>query len=120
MVRSSDCLERNQQRNYESLVQVISIRAQPFITEPIKAITLDTKDTVFGTQFLGPHKVWVLHFDVEHKDVFTKDNDPVGLLAQDIDNVPVITNLTESAYFESAMFSSTDYNRRNVYFTFEG
>jgi cytidyltransferase-like protein len=36
-------------------------------------------------------------FDTDQEDVFSKDKDPVGLLKEDLDNIPVILGLSESS-----------------------
>ena len=71
---------RNQQRNWETLQQLISLRAQVFdLTTPEHA---DSR--------------WTFEFTVEQQDLFRVDNDPVGLLDQDCSGVPMLVKLNET------------------------
>lgn len=72
---------RNQQRNYETLIQLISLRSQP------ENITI-------------PHQradTWQFEFDVAAEGVFgtSNDPDPYSALYQDCIGVPMVTNLSE-------------------------
>lgn len=69
---------RRQQTNWETVVQVISLRAQP----------LNIKTTV-------TENGWLIEFDVEANNVYQKGDDPIGLLKEDFDNVPLLVGLTE-------------------------
>jgi hypothetical protein len=101
--------ERNQQRNWESVLQVISLRTQPM---PIRApyyddIPSDIVDNIFGEMHHGRNqRVWVASFAVEHRDVFLKDDDQLALLKEDFNQVPVICGLTETAGFILPIFYS--------------
>jgi hypothetical protein len=48
------------------------------------------------------HWTWVFH--CERDDVFLKDGDPVGLLTDDINGVPVVTGLNNTADIDPACF----------------
>lgn len=76
---------RRQQANWETLVQIISLR-----TQPLNIRTTVNKDD------------WTIEFDVEHVDVFSKDGDPLGLLKEDIGNVPLLTGLDEKKDLENS------------------
>ena len=68
---------RNQQRNWETLTQLISMRTQLFkITEP----TCNKKQ-------------WHFEFETESAGVFDSGNDSVGLLVRDAAGVPMLVNL---------------------------
>ena len=74
---------RQQQANWETLVQLISLRTQPMNIRTI----VNKKD-------------WTLEFDVEVKDVYMKDGDPLGYLKEDCENVPMLTGLDEHKNLE--------------------
>lgn len=81
---------RNQQRNWETLQQLISLRAQVFdLATPVQT-----------------NNIWTFEFTVEQDELFTIDDDPVGLLKQDCTGVPMLKNLNEKA-FESAVLDPT-------------
>lgn len=97
--------ERNQQRNWETVLQCIGIRAQPQLIEgPIcREFELDAS-RVFGEMYPGVHKVWAFTFGVESEDVFLVDGDSVGGLDKDFAQVPIITGLDETARFMLPIF----------------
>jgi len=74
---------RQQQANWETLIQIISLRTQPLNIRTV----VNTAD-------------WLLEFDVDHIDVFRKNGDPLGLLKEDIANVPLLTGLNEQKDLE--------------------
>jgi hypothetical protein len=74
--------------NWETLVQIISLRTQP----------LNIKTTVNEND-------WTLEFDVEQVSVLEKDGDPIGLLKEDITNIPMLTGLDEKKDLESKKIS---------------
>lgn len=109
---------RNQQRNYETLLQVIGLRAQPIYTETPKII-LNTPldDYSFGTEYNNA-TVWEFTFGVEHHNVFVNET-PFGALDCDINKVPVISNLNETIEQAISIFTITN-EHRNVYFAHIG
>ena len=74
---------RNQQRNWETLNQIISLRTLPVnITQPRRA----SKDG---------ENLWVFEFDIEQPATVGTDEDPVGILKADCRDVPMLTGLEE-------------------------
>lgn len=71
---------RNQQRNWETVNQLASMRTQMFDVSPTKQ-----QD---GT--------WYFEFEVESNDVFLVDNDTTGSLKSDSQGTPMLTGLGES------------------------
>jgi hypothetical protein len=72
---------RNQQRNWETINQVISLRCLPErIQEPRQQ-----------------DGAWSFEFDVPSLEAVSRDLDPVGWLVQDAQGVPMITGLSENA-----------------------
>jgi hypothetical protein len=58
----------------------------------------------FGEYYQGRHKIWAWTFAVEHRDVFLIDNDSLGGLYRDFEQIPVITGLAETARFMLPIF----------------
>lgn len=111
--------ERNQQRNWESVLQVIGIRAQPMVvTQPLADIvSADIISELFGEMYHGrEQRVWVASFAIEHKGVFTKDDDPLSLLKDDFNQVPIVCGLNETAKFILPIFYSFG-SLKNIAFT---
>jgi hypothetical protein len=65
---------RNQQRNWETIMQLISLYTQPVRVSGVRLENLR----------------WQFDFDTDVEDVFRLNNDPVGRLRQICDGVPVI------------------------------
>jgi len=75
---------RRQQANWETLIQVISLRTQP----------LNIRTAVNKAN-------WTLEFDIDLTSVYHKGDDPLGLLKDDIENVPMLTGLDEHKDLDS-------------------
>ena len=114
----SDALLRNQQRNWETLLQCISLRAQPLnVSTPIVQHNV-TIDSMFGTAYYSEtHSVWMFGFATEHANVFLDTGDPVELLHSDVEHAPVIVNLTESAKIDPMFIVSG--SKKNIFFVLD-
>ena len=114
-------LERNQQRNWETVLQCIGLRAQPLnihqLPGPIEHAPM--KEYEFGEMYTGEHRVWSFRFSVEHSEVFAKGDDPLGLLDESFNSVPVTTYLTETAKFLLPVFYTAG-AIKNIYFKIHG
>ena len=96
---------RNQQRNWETILQCISLKTQTIeVTEP----NCFSKDNI---------NVWQFSFCIEHPGIFDDGNDPLGLLKQDVHGVPMIVGLSETyqeGFLMPYLLSTGD--KANVYF----
>ena len=99
---------RDQQRNWETVLQVLGIRAQPTVIDGPVTEVVDEYiiDNIFGNMYSGSHRIWAVGFSIEHRDVYKKDNDQLALLAEDFNQVPIITGLDETARFILPIFYS--------------
>jgi hypothetical protein len=89
---------RNQQRNWETLTQLISMRAQLFeLSVPVKE----------GNQ-------WTFVFSIETPEAFGSQEDPVSVLRQDADGIPMLLRLDNDPDIEPAMVTQGD--RQNIWF----
>jgi hypothetical protein len=113
---SDNELERNQQRNWETVLQCIGIKAQPQLIEGpySKKVAIDEK-TIFPEIYAGEHLVWFFSFGVEHEDVFLSNDDPVGVLDEAFSKVPIICGLKETARFMLPIFYPYG-SIKNIYF----
>jgi hypothetical protein len=69
---------RNQQRNWETLTQIIGMRTQIFnSTRSVRQSGL----------------TWRFEFETETDGIFGDDTDPVGVLRQDAEGVPMLLDL---------------------------
>lgn len=80
---------RNQQRNWETILQLISLNTQP-------------QDIVLPQCI---NDTWQFEFRVESADVFAANNnpDPLAGLKQNCTGVPMITNLGETTDIEPVL-----------------
>jgi hypothetical protein len=97
----TDRLKIGQQSNFNSLIQTIGLRSNiEWIKDPI------SQEGRLPGPLNGKAKHWYWEFDVEREQVFERDNDPVGLLIDDLHGVPVIVNLTETAEIKPTAFQT--------------
>ena len=96
---------RNQQRNWETILQCISLKTQPIeVSEP----NCFSKDEI---------NVWQFSFYIEQPGIFDDGNDPLGLLKQDVHGVPMIVGLDETyqeGFLMPYMLATGD--NANIYF----
>ena len=106
--------KRNQQRNWETIQQILSLRTQPTILET-DDFTADLKDYNFGVNYRGQHHIWTFKFGVDYADIYQEGLDKFGLIKNDFKITPVILNLTETAIPEIAVFTPKG-PWNNIYF----
>ena len=90
--------QRNTQCNFDTIIQVISLRSLPEdITDPYKdEITLnDTEKFGFLLESEIPCAVWTFDFSVVFGSVFNNGTEELGYLFTDCDGVPMIHVGTE-------------------------
>lgn len=112
--RNSQELERNQQRNWETVIQCIGLRAQPMhMVSKIETANLEFYE--FGEMYTGEHCVWSFAFTVEHENVFQRNQDRLYYLEESFDQVPIIPGLKETARFILPIFYTAG-AIKNIYF----
>jgi hypothetical protein len=104
--RKGEEKQRHQQRNWETVLQVIGLRAQPQMIEgPYDSEYELTDGGIFGEMFRGKHMVWHFSFGVDIADTWKDTNEnPTGLLDKDFAEVPIIQGLNETAKFMLPIF----------------
>tara|TARA_R110000772_G_scaffold91291_1_gene187801 strand:- start:2 stop:394 length:393 start_codon:yes stop_codon:yes gene_type:complete len=90
---SATPLENAQQSNFNSLVQGIELRA-----------LVQWNHSPQMVEHPSVENEWYWEFNIEREDVFLKDNDHVGLLKEDLNNVPIIPHLKETIKFKNPVF----------------
>jgi hypothetical protein len=83
---------RNQQRNWETVTQLISLRTQV-------------------TGVIEPKKIkncWQFEFEVENENLFTIGTDRLAVLKEDCAGVPMLTLLDESAEIGTVLAVDTN------------
>lgn len=76
---------RNQQRNFETILQCVSLRATPDnISVPVY---IEDEDGM---------KRWTFSFSISHNGAFATEHDETGLLKESVFGVPMIVGLSDS------------------------
>jgi hypothetical protein len=102
-------LKLAQQANFNTLCQTIGLRANfNYIDSPKQERGSLPHD--IG----GKATYWIWQFETEYPDVFLSNKDPVGLLKEDLNGVPVINGLNNSADIDPAVFQ-THGDRQNIW-----
>jgi hypothetical protein len=110
-----DSVAKLQQQNFSTLMQTIGMRVNPLYESAPRVNTLDVKDLYFGSKFSGSHKVWIFEFGIEYEGGFAdSQGNQTGLLVEDLNFVPIITDLTETAEINPAVFDTKSGQDRNT------
>jgi hypothetical protein len=82
---------RNQQRNWETITQILSLRTQLFeITNPISDQT--------GAR-------WMFEFETESEGIYGPESDPVSVLRDDANGVPMLRELNNNPDIENILIT---------------
>lgn len=107
---------RNTQCNFDTVLQVISLRSQPEVVRlPIGLEITETDFELFG--FLYNHenvKCWKFDFEVQHPSVFENGVISLGALYKDCEGVPMI--ICEDTHSLCPKFLDTSPELKNIHF----
>ena len=112
--------DRNTQYNFDTIIQVLSLRAQPEnITNPVKIkATAEDLFIKFGTYLIRDqktaHYMWCFNFYIDKDDVFNENDNKLGSLYSDCSQVPMINIDNEPD--KSHAFLDVSAELRNIYF----
>lgn len=109
--RGEDSRSYNQQQNFLILLQTISLRANPIINKKPVVEKQNISNLGFGKKHKGVHNVWSLTFDFE-----SENQHSLEFLQQDVELVPVIVNLNETADLSIGAFITRDEQSTNILF----
>ena len=127
-VTRGDSKSRNQQRNWETVIQTVGILTQPIILELPQFDTFTNKDKLKGSalynilgsrykfdfEMLKPSlNFWVFAIGSEHQGVF---GDNLERLHEVFDMIPVIPNLNNTIDLIPSVFHTTDPEHINIQF----
>jgi hypothetical protein len=110
---------RNTQCNFDTLLQVISLRSQPEILaypvrEDIRFDTFENFGFLFEQQEDELYPCWKFDFNIQHPSVFDDGVSELGGLYRDCDRVPMILCGTEWDKLPAFLDASPEL--RNIYF----
>lgn len=90
-----------QQANFNTLLQSIGLRSNvEWTVDPTEC------KGILPHPLEGKANYWTWTFEVEREEVFTKDEDPVGLLLDDLHGVPIIGQLNNSVDIDPPVFQA--------------
>lgn len=93
---------RNQQRNFDTVIQVISMRTQPFNISTPELLSLQQfSELSTGNVFTKATKIWSFEFDIESADPWLLGDDEFAHIKSDSIQVPMIVGLTEDSGLDS-------------------
>jgi hypothetical protein len=110
-------LEFNQYRNWTTLLQCIGLRSIiNYDTNP-QHEDIDITKLGFGKKYKGKHRVWTFTFLTDRTNVFVEGDNQVGLLINDLNEVPIIGKLTETINIEQTVFCTINPQLTNTLIT---
>ena len=98
---TTDPTKLGQQSNYNTLIQTIGLRAN--IDNSIDPQMTNGR---LPDPFTGKGAYWTFIFETERDDIFAKDADPIGLLKDDLNSVPVVIGLKDTVNFKLPVFQT--------------
>lgn len=81
---------RSQTRNWNTLIQILSLRTQPFITKFPECIVDDLSNYNFGKIYTGKANIWTFEFETENPELYGDSIDPIKNLVSDTNLVPLV------------------------------
>lgn len=110
---------RNTQCNFDTILQVISLRSQPeLIKAPyvaqINFNEFDKFGFLYDQEEGKTHTCWKFEFEVQHTSVFENALNPLGALYKDCEGVPMI--VCPSQYQKTPAFLDTTPDLKNIHF----
>ena len=107
--------KRNTQCNFDTILQVISLRAQPDVINDPKKFT-NKLDNMFGLAYQDNnlHNIWTFDFTVQHSSVFEDGIQQLGYLYQDCIGVPMIISNDIDVKIVNTLQIDDQY--RNIFF----
>lgn len=82
-----------QAQNYNSIIQALSLRGLPVISSVTTLEDASISKYDFGSAITGKHSIWILKFASEKPDIWRKEDDHSFHLLDDIDGVPIYSDL---------------------------
>jgi hypothetical protein len=108
--------ERNQQRNWETIFQVVSLRSTTSGFSYFGSEIEDVTKFSFGVNYSGNHRIWSFSFTSSDPAIYQIAQDRYGQLKDDFSIAPIILGLDETATPPMPLFYPSG-PFRNVYFS---
>jgi len=110
---------RNTQCNFDTILQVISLRSQPEIAKfPVKTEMNEEDYKKFGFIYNKQDGqisyYWKFEIEIQHMSVFENEFAPLGALYNDCEGVPMIICNTQTE--KTSTFLDTSVELKNIHF----
>jgi hypothetical protein len=111
--------KRNTQCNFDTILQVVSMRSQPEVVRfPTRIEMTDHEFNLFGFLYTPNEDTisycWKFEFEVQHTSVFDKGTESLGSLYNDCNGVPMI--LCPNHADNLPAYMDTTEELKNIYF----
>ena len=107
--------KRNQQSNFDTIIQLISMRSQPEnISYPEKIMTSITSEWGSAYHTRTKKSIWTFDFEIDQDMVFNDGENLFGHLYSDCNEVPMIVGLEELNQLDGKL--RIDDKKRNIIF----
>lgn len=109
--------KRNTQCNFDTILQVISLRSQPdIVVYPKQIEVIIDNRSLFGNIYKDnkKHHVWTFDFEIQHPSVFEDGITELGYLYKDCESVPMIITDSVNTHVNNKL--EIDIENRNIYF----
>jgi hypothetical protein len=104
--------QQDQYKNWITLLQCVGLRSNIEYENDPRESLIDISNMEFGTKYKGTHRVWTFRFSPDRREAYMNDQgNIIGLLLEDMNQVPIIKNLTETINISKAVL---DLNSRQV------
>ena len=107
--RGPDKLATSQQANFNTLIQVIGLRANPTPLS-VKQQNGSIANLNFGSNYKGKQTYWEFEFEIDYGET------TIELLQEDFQLVPIILGLNETSEINIAVFETKDSKTCNITF----
>jgi hypothetical protein len=97
-------LAKKQLKNWHTLLQTLCIRTGVIINNHPICVYRNINGLDFGECFSGFHNVWIVDFELEDYSKISNEIDSLYYLKFDINGVPIIGNLENTAIFDKNCF----------------
>jgi hypothetical protein len=104
-----DKVKHYQQANFDSLRQAIELRSNVEWNRDPQCC-----NGRLPSPFEGRAAYWIWEFENEREDLFLRDRDQTALLKEDLQGVPVITGLKETADISPAAIQTQGKNLNTI------
>ena len=109
--------KRNTQCNFDTILQVISLRSQPEVVKKPTKIKITIEDSHrfgFLYQYDETSYCWKFEFEIQHSSVFENGIQPLGALYRDCTRVPMI--ICNEQISDIPAFLDVSEELRTIYF----